>query len=104
MMSLSLAVVTHDDLRSHQGPEPSFVRNGVSGILYDHAEAEESLYQAIRVLTCDSRRRAAMQKSAFEEYQSLVTPPLWERFWSILSGSKGSAQNASRSAACLDHN
>lgn len=102
MMSLSLPVVTHDDLSSHQGPEPSFIRNGVSGILYDHKNREESLYQAIKSLALDPGKRARMQRASFEEYQSLVNPPLWERFWSILGDGGERAQIPPSPAACLD--
>ncbi|MCU1302741.1 MAG: glycosyl transferase family 1 [Candidatus Sulfotelmatobacter sp.] len=84
MMSLSLAVITHDDLQAHAGPEPSFIRNGASGLLYDHADPEPSLYQAIRSLACDPEKLAKMQKEAFAEYCNLVTPSLAERFWQIL--------------------
>ncbi len=86
LMSLSLPVITHDDLPSHQGPEPSFIRNGVSGLLYDHNNPEESLYRAIRSLASDPLLLAKMRQSAFEDYQGLVNPPLSERFWSILDG------------------
>jgi len=86
MMSLSLPVITHDDLPSHQGPEPSFIRNGVSGLLYDHNDPEESLYRAIRSLASDPLLLAKMWQSAFEDYQNLVSPPLSERYWAILDG------------------
>jgi len=86
LMSLSLPVVTHDDLPSHQGPEPSFIRNGVSGMLYDHNDPEESLCRAIRSLASDPLLLAKMRQSAFEDYQDLVNPALSERFWSILNG------------------
>jgi hypothetical protein len=84
LMSLSLPAITHDDLPSHQGPEPSFIRNGVGGLLYDHKTPEESLYQAIKSLATDPLRLARMQQSAFEDYQHLVNPPLSARLWSIL--------------------
>jgi glycosyltransferase involved in cell wall biosynthesis len=84
LMSLSLPVITHDDLPSHQGPEPSFVRNGIAGLLYDHTAPEESLYQAIRSLAGDPHLLTKMQRSAFQEYLHLTTPPLSARLWSIL--------------------
>ena len=84
LMSLSLPVITHDDLPSHQGPEPSFIRNGVAGLLYDHRTPEESLHQAIKSLATDSLPLAKMQQSAFEDYQHLVNPPLSERLWAII--------------------
>jgi len=84
LMSLSLPVITHDDLPSHQGPEPSFIQNGVEGLLYDHRTPEESLYRAIKSLATDPLRLARMQQSAFEGYQHLVNPPLSARLWSIM--------------------
>jgi glycosyltransferase involved in cell wall biosynthesis len=86
MMSLSLPVVTHDDLHAH-GPEASFIRDGVSGILYDHADTEQSLYQVIRSLALDPAKVAGMRQNAFVDYQSLTHPSLAERLWAIIGGS-----------------
>jgi glycosyltransferase involved in cell wall biosynthesis len=83
MMSLSLPVVTHDDLRAH-GPEPSFIRNGQNGLLYDHGKPEESLGHAIRSLACDRSTLSRMSRSAFAEYQHLSNPSLARRFWMII--------------------
>ena len=102
LMSLSLPVITHDDLPSHQGPEPSFVRNGVEGLLYDHRTAEESLYQAIKSLATDPLRLARMQHSAFEEYQHLVNPPLSERLWSIIDTCHSPPRSDLASSSSLD--
>jgi glycosyltransferase involved in cell wall biosynthesis len=87
MMSLSLPVITHDDMRAH-GPEPSFIRDGVSGVLYDHADPDESLYQAIRGLASDRARVARMRQNAFADYQSLAHPSLAERLWAIIGGNE----------------
>jgi len=83
MMSLSLPAITHNDMRAH-GPEPSFIRNGVNGILYDHADPERSLHQALRVLARDPAKVAEMQQQAFADYQSLAHPSLAERLWAII--------------------
>jgi glycosyltransferase involved in cell wall biosynthesis len=83
MMSLSLPVITHDNLRDH-GPEPSFIRDGVSGWLFNHKDPEQSLYQAVRSLAFDPLRVAAMQRNAFADYQSLAHPSLAERIWAII--------------------
>ena len=98
MMSLSLPVITHDDLASHQGPEPSFIRDGRSGLLYDHKNAEESLCCAIRTLASNPLKLSQMRQSAFEDYQRLIDPPLAERIWSIL-GDGGSVSERSPSVA-----
>lgn len=97
MMSLSLPVVTHDDLQAH-GPEPSFIRDGVSGLLYDHADPERALYRALHSLACDPLRVAQMRRNAFADYQSLAHPSLAERLWAILRESENS-RCAERSAA-----
>jgi glycosyltransferase involved in cell wall biosynthesis len=90
MMSLSLPAVTHDDLRAH-GPEPSFIRDGVSGILYDHADPERSLYQALRALARDPAKVAHLQQTAFADCQSLSYPSLAKRLWSIIGAGEGRA-------------
>jgi glycosyltransferase involved in cell wall biosynthesis len=102
LMSLSLPVVTHDDLPSHQGPEPSFIRNGVSGLLYDHNHPEESLYHAIRSLAIDPLLLAKMRQAAFKDYQELVNPPLSDRFWSILEGQHGVPRGEAAASLSLE--
>jgi glycosyltransferase involved in cell wall biosynthesis len=83
MMSLSLPVITHNNLRAH-GPEPSFLRDGISGILFDHKDPERSLYQAVRLLASDPEKVAEMQRNAFADYQALAHPSLAERLWAII--------------------
>ena len=94
MMSLSLPVILHDDLHTH-GPEASFIRNGVSGFLYDHKNPEESLYRAIRSLASDPPMLARMRQAAYDDYQNLVNPSLAVRLWSILCGGQGVPQEDS---------
>jgi len=95
MMSLSLPVIIHDDAPRH-GPESSFIRNGHSGILFDHRRPEESLHRVLRSLAAEPSRLAGMQRSVFEDYQCLVNPSLAERLWAILSeGQVVSAANLS---------
>jgi glycosyltransferase involved in cell wall biosynthesis len=86
LMSLSLPVVTHDNMRT-QGPEPSFIRDGENGILFDHCNPAESLYQAIKRLALDRRGLAAMQRESYATFEELVNPPLAERLWSIVNAS-----------------
>jgi glycosyltransferase involved in cell wall biosynthesis len=91
MMSLSLPVITHNDLQAH-GPEPSFIVDGVNGILYDRKNDEESLYKALKSILADSRQLKCKQVSAFNLYQQLVNPPLAARMWSIISDGLGAAE------------
>jgi glycosyltransferase involved in cell wall biosynthesis len=87
MMSLSLPVITHDNLQAH-GPEPSFIRDGLSGWLYDHADPEPALHLAVRSLASDPAKVAEMRQNAFADYQSLAHPSLAERLWAIMGASK----------------
>jgi glycosyltransferase involved in cell wall biosynthesis len=86
MMSLSLPVVIHDDISSHEGPEPSYVRDGVSGLQYEHDRAEQSLYELLQKIAADPSRISAMQGASFEEYQRLTRPSYAERLWLVLGG------------------
>jgi glycosyltransferase involved in cell wall biosynthesis len=96
MMSLSLPVITHNNLRAH-GPEPSFIRDGVSGWLYDHRDPEQSLYRAVRALASDPVKVAEMQQNAFADYQSLASPSLAERLWEIIAvGENAASENVAK--------
>ena len=85
MMSLSLPVIIHDDLSSHEGPEPSYVEEGVSGFLYEHDRAEQSLYELLQKLSAAPGQFSRMQRAAFETYQRLTTPSYAERLWSVIA-------------------
>lgn len=91
MLSLSLPVITHDDMCSHMGPEPSFIRDGINGILFDSRHPEESLYKALRSLATNAEMLVRMQKAAYQAYFDLTHPPLADRLWAILSPSCSSA-------------
>jgi glycosyltransferase involved in cell wall biosynthesis len=84
MMSLSLPVITHNRLHAH-GPEVSFLRNGASGLLYEHSD-QASLYCALRSLATDPARVARMRREAFADYQRLSNPSLAQRLWAIVGG------------------
>jgi glycosyltransferase involved in cell wall biosynthesis len=88
MMALSLPVVTHDDLSRHKGPEPSFIQDGVSGILYDHDMPEDSLYRVLKSLAQQPARVAQMQRAAFARYRELVNPSLAVHLWGIIGAER----------------
>jgi glycosyltransferase involved in cell wall biosynthesis len=94
LMSLSLPVVTHDELSKH-GPEPSFMRDGQCGYLYSNAGGVEALREALRRLYSQTSKTREMQHAAFNNYQSLVNPSLAERLWGIVSRRESQLQEQS---------
>jgi glycosyltransferase involved in cell wall biosynthesis len=85
MMSLSLPVIVHNDLSSHEGPEPSYVKDGVNGLLYERESPGQSLYQLLQRVAINPDHIASMQRSAFQEYLRLTQPSYAERLWSIFT-------------------
>ena len=94
MMSLSLPVITHDDLSSHEGPEASYICESVTGVLYDHREPEQSLYRSLQRLASAPDQVGIMQRSCFEEYQRLTHPSYAERLWSVMGGTDLSTEKS----------
>jgi hypothetical protein len=93
MMSLSLPVVTHNDMSCHEGPEPAYVRDGVTGTLFDQKHPEQGLYLALRKIGEDPNYIARMQRSSFEGYYALLNPSYAERLWSIVKRDLAPARN-----------
>lgn len=91
LWSLSLPVITHDNLRAH-GPEASFICHRVNGVLFDHRKPQESLYQNLRQLAVDPAQILSMRRAAFEEYERLTNPSLAARLWHIISSNMLSVQ------------
>jgi len=84
MMSLSLPVVTHGDLKKHLGPEPEYIKHGKNGWLIDKPNDVVELTDALRLIrgisTADMN---AMQFNAFQKYFWLSNPPFHERLMQI---------------------
>ena len=84
MMSLSLPPITHNIIIAHQGPEPSYIENGINGLLFDYYEPQKSLYELIKKIIVSPKHIKDMQRAAFETYQSLTNPSLAMRLHSII--------------------
>lgn len=84
MMSLSLPPITHDNLYSH-GPEVSYIRHDVNGLLFDHKNPEDSLKKTILSLLESKTKLASLQEGAYSSYQELINPSLAERFDKVFS-------------------
>ncbi len=85
MMSLSLPPITHDDMPNHQGPEPSYIRHGVNGLLFDHRRPDTSLVDTLASLLDNAQKLKDMQIEAFAMNMRLTLPPLSERFLKIIN-------------------
>jgi glycosyltransferase involved in cell wall biosynthesis len=83
MMSLSLPVITHCDLKAH-GPEPSLIQDGSNGLLYDHHNPQDSLYDSLKFAALNRQKVIHMQRRAFDAYQDVANPSLAKRLWSIV--------------------
>lgn len=90
-MGFSLVPVVHDDISSHQGPEPSYIRDGVNGRAFCKLNAVSSLASVIEDLAKDRFSSERLAKNAWETYLKLNNPPLGEKLNRILSGD-GSAE------------
>jgi len=85
MMSLSLPPITHDDMRGHQGPEPSYVEQGVNGILFGHRMPDVGLLSALRSIVDHPKRLRTLQFGAYSTYKQLSDPSLAVRFVNIIT-------------------
>jgi glycosyltransferase involved in cell wall biosynthesis len=83
MMSLSLPPIVHDNMRAH-GPEGSYVRHRANGLLFDHANAEQSLYETIKYVVQTPRALRKLQERAFATYGDLTSPSQAERLAAII--------------------
>ena len=85
LMSLSLPVVVHNRIQSHQGPEPGFIRNGENGLLFDPERGHEEIYRSVYLLATKKDLVAKLQTSASRDYTTMTNPSLALRLWKILA-------------------
>lgn len=82
-MSLSLPPIVHSDLKSHMGPEPSYILDGINGVLFER-DSLSSLVEAIEGVLSDNVLLKSLKINSFETYSRLTTPSLGERFSKII--------------------
>lgn len=88
MFGLSLPPVVHGSLSEHMGPEPSYIVDEVNGYFFDK-RSDTSLYEILKkVWDSPCEKLSSVSKAAYENYVSLNTPPLGDRFVSILRGDR----------------
>jgi hypothetical protein len=85
-MSLSLVPVVHDNLASHQGPEPSYVEQKTNGILFafDKGNRDDDLYRSLQWLFRNTDEIKRLQQQAYRTFCDLTTPSLANRLLRII--------------------
>jgi len=85
-MSMSLIPLVHSDIKSHMGPEPSYIMNGYNGYTFDGYDSD-SIENALRKLmatTPDSKFEVA--SNAYLTYVDLNSPSMSEKIYdSVIS-------------------
>lgn len=82
---LSVPPLVHDTLHDHMGPEPSYVKDGINGFLYQKIGGTSALGLVLRsVWKLDPEQLRSVGERAFDTYSSLNSPPLGRRILEIL--------------------
>lgn len=81
-MSLGLPVIVHNNLSKHMGPEPSYVVDGVNGLLFERNNLE-SLTQKIKLLSQDDSLRKELALNSLDTFNRLSSPSMSEKFCKI---------------------
>jgi len=85
MMSLSLPVITHRELKKHMGPEPEYIQHNKNGWLIDKPNDVFLLTNLLKsVWEITTKDMLEIQFNAFMTYKLLSDPPLHERLLQIL--------------------
>jgi glycosyltransferase involved in cell wall biosynthesis len=92
-MSLSLPPIVHSDLAQQMGPEPSYIVNGVNGLLFKR-HSVESLVSSINKLMGDRALLNRIQLSAYLQYEALTTPSLGQRLLKIIKDVVGGGRES----------
>jgi glycosyltransferase involved in cell wall biosynthesis len=85
--ALSLPTVVHSEIRSHMGPEPAYVIDGVNGFVFSrHGDSATALFVALqRAWSLSASELRDIGRHAFGAYENLTNPTLGRRFVRILS-------------------
>ena len=82
-MSLSLVPITHSVLHEHMGPEPSYIKDGQNGVLFEK-DSINSLTTSITKIKSNTKLLEKMQNNAFDTYKKLTNPSLGQRIIAVL--------------------
>lgn len=83
--SLSLPVIIHSNLKHHNGPESSYLVDGINGKFFDYNLGKESLKNAIKFFqNIDNNKMIKMRSDAYHTYERLSNPPLSRKLRDIV--------------------
>jgi glycosyltransferase involved in cell wall biosynthesis len=80
-MSLSLIPIVHSSLERHMGPEPSYIKDGYNGFLFDRNNAISLAKNIKKALFSENIDVAS---NAFATYMKLSNPSMGEKFINII--------------------
>ena len=82
-MALGLPVIVHSDIFNHMGPEPSYIKNNVNGLLFERNNVE-SLSEAISLLVEEKKLRMRLAVEALQTFNQLATPTMANKIAKIV--------------------
>lgn len=82
-MSLGLAAIVHNDLLNHMGPEPSYVRDGYNGLLFERNNIND-LADKICLLFGNEELTYNLRKNALITFKELSSPSMAEKLFDII--------------------
>ncbi|MAR92623.1 MAG: hypothetical protein CML06_17340 [Pseudomonadales bacterium] len=82
-MALGLPVIVHGDIKKHMGPEPSYVVDGVNGLVFLRGDVE-SLVNCIAQLRDSKALRQSLGEGALETFKRLMKPSMAQKLARIL--------------------
>jgi glycosyltransferase involved in cell wall biosynthesis len=77
-MSLSIVPIIHNDLTKHMGPEPSYIEDGVNGLLFSRND-KNSLADKIEKILNHKELSYEVSNNAFQTYKKLSEPSMAEK-------------------------
>ena len=82
-MSLGLPSVVHNDYSNHYGPEPTYIEEGVNGVIFSRDNKEMLINTLIKLYESPELLKK-MQLASYNSYVSLINPSQAERFIKVL--------------------
>lgn len=86
--ALRLPPLVHGDIPAHMGPEPSYVQDGLNGVLFPLEQKTEGIAAALeKIWSLPTAEYQALSTAAFAEYERLNSPSMGERMVAIIKES-----------------